>query len=86
LLRGDFEPGLLGTVKAKTIMVAAAKDDDIEGARSMGAEIMKANEESRAAKIKGMKHIWSLQDGELFAKSVKAWLEDGKAADEFEVL
>ena len=78
LLRGDFELGLLGRVRTKTFVITAAKDDDIEETLSMGAELREANKERRAAKIEWMKHVWSLQDGELFAKSVKVWLKMGR--------
>ena len=66
---------------ARTLMVAATKrgllptNDKIEDAR-MVADIMKeGNGESRAVEVPTMRHPWDLQDPELFARSVVAWIE-----------
>jgi pimeloyl-ACP methyl ester carboxylesterase len=86
ILNGDFPPEWLERVKARTLLVAAGLDDDVEGTRRMGLELRKRNGESRAAKVEGKRHIWNLQDGELFARGVEAWLMDGRVLEEFDIL
>lgn len=85
-LSGEFGAELLGKVGAKTLLVAAERDDDVEGTRWMGGELRKGNSGSRAVKVQGMRHVWCLQDGELFARGVEAWLGEGRVLEEFEVL
>lgn len=86
VLNGEYPPELLESIKARTLLVAAVLDDDVEGTRSMGLELRKGNGESRAVKVKGKRHVWNSLDGELFAKTVEAWLMEGHILEEFEVL
>ena len=86
VLGGELGAELLGKVRARTLSVAAEKDDDLEGTRWMGGELMKGNGGSRAVKVAGMRHVWCLQDGELFASGVDAWVGEGRVIDEFEAL
>jgi hypothetical protein len=37
-------------------------------------------------KVEGMRHVWSLQEGELFSKCVKKLVWGRKVADELELL
>jgi hypothetical protein len=37
----------------------------------VGVELRKGGGESKAVKVEGMRHVWSLQEGELFSKCVK---------------
>jgi pimeloyl-ACP methyl ester carboxylesterase len=73
---------------ARTLMIAATKrgllptNDRIEDAR-MVANIMKeGNSESRAVEVRKMRHPWNLQDPELFARSVIAWIEETRLPEE----
>ena len=66
---------------ARILMVAATKrgllptNDRTEDAR-MVADIMKeGNRESRAVEVRTMRHPWNLQDPELFARSIRGWIE-----------
>jgi pimeloyl-ACP methyl ester carboxylesterase len=66
---------------ARTLMIAATKrgllptNDRTEDAK-MVADIMKeGNGASRAVEVRTMRHPWDLQDPELFARSVVAWIE-----------
>jgi pimeloyl-ACP methyl ester carboxylesterase len=86
LLGGELGAELLGRVSAPVLLVAAGRDDDVPGTRWMGGELRVGNAGSRAAKVEGMRHVWCLQDGELFAKGVGAWLAEGRVVEEFEVL
>ena len=86
LLRNEFAPDLLEKVRARTLVVASAKADDVEGTRNMSAKLRMGNRENRVAKIKDVKHIWSLQYGSLFARCLEAWIVNGKILGELEVL
>jgi hypothetical protein len=33
-----------------------------------------------------MRHVWCLQDWELFARGAEAWLNEGRVLEEFEIL
>jgi pimeloyl-ACP methyl ester carboxylesterase len=86
LLSGPSGGELLERVAARTLLLAAGLDDDVEGTRWMGEELRRANAATRAVKVGGMRHFWNLQDEELFARGVEAWVGEGKVLEEFEVL
>jgi pimeloyl-ACP methyl ester carboxylesterase len=86
LFSGEFGAEMLGRVRARSLLGAAGKDDDVEGTRWMGGELKKGNGASTAVKVPGMRHVWCLQDGELFARGVEAWVGEGKVLEEFEIL
>lgn len=86
VLHNEFSVRLLEKVRARTLVVAAELDDDVEGTRAMALRLRQGNIGSRAVKLAGKRHIWSLQDGELFARSVEAWLMKGEVLGEFQLL
>jgi len=85
-LSGRIGEELLGKVRARTLLVAAARDDDVPGTKWMGGKLRTGNGASRAAKVEGMRHVWCLQDWELFARGADAWLKEGRVLEEFEIL
>jgi pimeloyl-ACP methyl ester carboxylesterase len=86
LLSGEVSMDLLEGVSARTLLVAAELDDDVEGSREMAQRLKKGNGLSRAVKLPGKRHVWSLQDGELFAKAAEGWLLNEEVIGQFEVL
>ena len=67
--------GRFEATKARTCIVAATLDDKVEACLERGKQLKKANPESRAFKIEGKRHAWDLQDPELFARSIKSWMD-----------
>ncbi|KAI9656621.1 MAG: hypothetical protein M1821_004828 [Bathelium mastoideum] len=67
----------------RTLVVAAAKggfvptNDNLEAAKFFGQMTKKRSEGemSRCVKHDDMRHAWSRQDPELFARAVEAWVE-----------
>ena len=72
----------------KTVMVAATKSgllptaDRIKDARMVADIIKRMNSESRAVEVRTMRHSWNLQDPELFARSIMAWIEGAALPEE----
>jgi pimeloyl-ACP methyl ester carboxylesterase len=69
--------------QARTCIVAGAMHDLVGACSKRGAQLRKGNTKSRAFKIEGMQHTWSVQDPELFARGVKSWMEHKPLPDEF---
>ncbi|KAH6681436.1 Alpha/Beta hydrolase protein [Halenospora varia] len=61
-------------VKARTCVCTATLGDPIEGGKMRGVELRIGNDQSRAFKVEGMRHAWDLQNPELFAAGIVAWL------------
>ncbi len=74
---------LSGKVEARSLVVAGVLVDSEEECRVRGRELRAGNEESRAFKVEGVRHAWHLQNPDLFARGIKAWMERGKLPDEF---
>lgn len=85
-LENKFPSDMLEEVSARTLLVAATVDDDVEGTKGTSVALRKGKSTSRAAKIAGMRHLWNLQDPALIARALEAWLTEGEVLKEFEVL
>jgi pimeloyl-ACP methyl ester carboxylesterase len=74
---------------ARTLIVAAGKggllptEDNADTARRLAEIGRKGNCETLAVVHYDMRHPWSLQAPELFAKAVDAWFREGKVLDKF---
>jgi pimeloyl-ACP methyl ester carboxylesterase len=74
---------------AKTLIVAAGKggllptEDNADTALRLAEIGRKGNPETLAVVHYGMRHPWSLQAPELFAKAVDAWFREGRVLDKF---
>jgi len=75
--------GLSERVTARTCVVAGLLDDGEKDCLERGKQLRKGNPESMAFKVEGKRHAWDLQDPELFARGVKAWLEREELPEEF---
>ena len=65
----------VGLVTVRTLAVAGGSQDDVNGTRKMGIILREKYKESKAAVAKGAVHAWDLQFPELFAKTVRAWID-----------
>jgi pimeloyl-ACP methyl ester carboxylesterase len=74
---------------ARTLIVAAGTggilptEDNADTARRLAEVGRKGNPETLAVVHYGMRHPWSLQAPELFAKAVDAWFREGRVLDKF---
>jgi pimeloyl-ACP methyl ester carboxylesterase len=74
---------------AKTLIVAAGKggvlptEDNADTARRLAEIGRKGNGETLAVVHYDMRHPWSLQAPELFARAVDTWFREGKVLDKF---
>jgi pimeloyl-ACP methyl ester carboxylesterase len=75
--------GMSERVKARTCVVAGVLEDGEKDCLERGRQLKRGNGESRAFKVEGKKHAWDLQDPELFARGVKAWLEHEELPEGF---
>ena len=85
LCRGIFEimRATPERIPKRTLVIAAAKrgiiptNDNLEDAKSFGEMAGRGSEgdKSRCVKHDGLRHAWSRQDPELFARTVGAWIE-----------
>lgn len=76
-------PGLSGRVTARSCIVAGVLDDGEKDCRERGKQLRKGNPESVAFKVEGKRHGWNLQDPELFARGIKAWMEREELPEEY---
>jgi pimeloyl-ACP methyl ester carboxylesterase len=67
-------------------LVAGGKKDDVEQTREAGKVLTKTNPECKAFVVREAVHLWDLQLPELFAQSVRAWVEGSEMPKEFELL
>lgn len=76
--------------QVRVLSVSGAKGDQIESAREVGRILKEEGEKigvsSRAVVIKQAVHPWDLQLPDLFARGVKAWVEEVDLPMEFEPL
>jgi pimeloyl-ACP methyl ester carboxylesterase len=86
VLRGEIGLSMLEGVKSRALLVAAGKDDDVEGTRAMGVLLKRGNADSRSVVVGGMRHVWCLQDPEMFAECAVSWLVHGKVHEMMEGL
>jgi len=75
--------GLSERVTARTCVVAGIVDDGEKDCLERGKQLRKGNPESMAFKVEGKRHAWDLQDPELFARGIKAWMEHAELPEEF---
>lgn len=62
-------------VGVRTCVVAGVLDDKEKECWERGRQLRKGDSASRAFKVEGKNHAWSLQDPELFARGIKAWMD-----------
>ncbi|KAM0328663.1 hypothetical protein ACHAQA_005075 [Verticillium albo-atrum] len=78
-------------IQARTLMVAAGKQDDVEGSKLAGEALgsrmvdgQRRDDGSRAVVVRDALHAWDLQFPELFARGVLAWVEMEPLPEEYE--
>ncbi|KAE8453731.1 hypothetical protein EG329_009242 [Mollisiaceae sp. DMI_Dod_QoI] len=75
--------GLCELTTVRTCMVAGASGDSVQDTEIKGRCLIKGNPESKAFKVDGKVHAWDLQDPDLFARGIRAWMERGELPDEY---
>ena len=70
-------------VKARTCVVAGVLDDSEKECRERGKQLRVGNTENRAFKLEMKRHAWSMQDPELFATGINAWMEHNELPEGF---
>jgi hypothetical protein len=75
--------GLSERVMARTCVVAGILDDGEKDCLERGKQLRKGNLLSMAFKVEGKRHAWDLQDPELFARGIRAWVEHEELPEEF---
>jgi pimeloyl-ACP methyl ester carboxylesterase len=75
--------GLSERVAVRSCVVAGVLDDGKKDCLERGKQLRKGNPESMAFKVDGKRHGWNLQDPELFAKGIKAWVEHEELPEDF---
>ena len=90
MLHRDWRTGerICKNVDVRTLMIAAGRQDIVEGVRERGGWLRKGNSESKAVVVHGARHAWVCQVGkiDIFARGVKAWVENEPLPVEYEVL
>ncbi|KAK6952768.1 hypothetical protein Daesc_005062 [Daldinia eschscholtzii] len=80
----------VGKKDKRIALVAGGKQDNVEGMREMGKllESLGTNDGrgSRAFIVREAIHAWNLQDPQLFAKGIRAWIEKNPMPQAFEPL
>lgn len=71
--RGDWKDQFEG-VKARTCIVAATMNDKEDDCIQRGYQLRRNNPESKAFIVEGQRHAWCSQNPELFAKSIRCWM------------
>ncbi len=73
-------------IPVRTLSIAAGTVDDVEAVRRMGREM--PVDGSRGAVVRSAVHTWNLQYPEVFARGIRAWIEDkeNELPEEIEVL
>jgi len=79
----DSPPGILKNVKARTLLVVGGNEFGAGQARDKTQLLRKGNVRSRGFKAEGKEHAWDLQDPELFAEGIMAWIEEREMPKEF---
>ena len=76
------------SVNVRTLMIAAGRQDAIEGVRERGEWLRKGDPDSKAVVVNGARHAWICQVGkvDLFPEGVRAWIENVPLPVEYEVL
>jgi len=75
--------GRFENTKMRTCIVAGILDDDEKACLERGKGLRVGNPESRAFKVEGKRHAWDIQDPELFARGIKAWMDRELMPEEF---
>jgi pimeloyl-ACP methyl ester carboxylesterase len=75
--------GLSKRVAVRSCVVAGVLDDGKKDCLERGKQLREGNPESMAFKVDGKRHGWNLQDPELFAKGIKAWVEHEELPEDF---
>lgn len=92
MLHRDWGTGkeICEAITARTLIVAAGRQDLVEGVRERGEWLRKGMGERthRAVVVQGARHAWVLQLGkvDLFARGIKAWVQYEELPVDFENL
>jgi len=70
-------------VRARTCVVAGVRGDKEEECLERGRQLRRGGSASRAFKVEGENHAWNLQDPELFARGIKAWMDGEDMPEEY---
>jgi pimeloyl-ACP methyl ester carboxylesterase len=71
----------------RTLAVAGAKQDSVEGVKKMGTTWKESGQSmNRAVVVKDAVHAWDLQLPELFAQAITAWVEQRPLPEELKEL
>lgn len=62
-------------VRARACIVSGVLDDGERDFRMRGKQLRVGNGGSKAFKVEGKRHVWDLQDPDLFVRGIKAWME-----------
>jgi len=68
---------------ARTCVVAGVLDDGEQDCLERGEQLKRGSPESKAFKVENRRHAWDLQDPELFARGIKAWMEGEELPEEY---
>jgi len=71
----------LEPVAARTLAVAAGKDDPVNLLPAQVEVLQKGNKKSSGAVARGAVHAWDLQFPDLFAAGIVAWIEEKELPD-----
>jgi hypothetical protein len=74
---------------ARTLMIAAGRQDIVEGARERGVWLRRGGDpRTKGVVVHGARHAWSLQGGKVdsMARGIKAWVENEALPTEYEIL
>lgn len=81
--------GVCEKVMARTLIIAAGRQDIVEGARERGVWLRKGGDSrTKAVVVHGARHAWCLQGGkvDLMARGIRAWVENEELPVEYEIL
>ncbi|RVX68662.1 hypothetical protein B0A52_07089 [Exophiala mesophila] len=70
-------------ISVRTLTVAGGRQDQFDATTKMGQVLKVQNPASKAVVVKDAMHAWNLQFPELFAKGVRAWIEEAPLPAEF---
>ncbi|EXJ71122.1 uncharacterized protein A1O5_06115 [Cladophialophora psammophila CBS 110553] len=79
-----FTESDLSSVYVRTLTIAGETQDDVQATRNMGKLLREGCAESKAAIVRSGAHAWDLQFPQLFAKTVKAWIDGSDFPDGLE--
>ena len=79
-------PKVWEKVGVRCLMVAGGREDPVEVTKEAGRILNGVCDQSRAVVVRKVGHAWDLEEPELFAEGVRAWVEGRVLPEEFEIL